>query len=107
VKCVALVLFLVACGSSPKPTSEPSNSTPPEGPTLDDLPAEVKTLTERWENCWHFAGEEGTDPARRKEIEDGLAQWCPGNENERARLRAKYRDRPDVQDALKKLDEMQ
>jgi hypothetical protein len=107
VKRLALVLVLAACGSSPKQATEPSNSAPPEGPTLDDLPAEVKSLTERWENCWHFAGEEGTDPARRKEIEDGLAQWCPGNENERATLAAKYRDRADVQDALKKLDEMQ
>ena len=101
-----LALFLVACSSSPKATT-PTNSTPRESPQLDALPAEVSTLIERWENCWHFAGEEGTDPARRKEIEDGLANFCPGNENERARLMAKYKDRADVQDALKKLDEMQ
>jgi hypothetical protein len=104
---VVAIVAASACGGSTKPTSAPSNATPAEGPTLDDLPAEVKTLTERWETCWHFAGEEGTDPARRKEIDDGLAQWCPGNENERARLKAKYRDRKDVQDALSKLDEMQ
>ena len=103
---VALALALLACGGSPKPA--PSNSTPPDpGPTLDPLPAEVNTLVERWENCWHFAGEEGTDPARRKEIEDGIANWCPGNESERTRLRLKYQDRADVLNALNKLDEMQ
>lgn len=98
-----LVIVLAACGSSPKPA--PQNHEP--APPLDTMPAEVTTLVDRWTNCWHFAGEEATDDPRRIEIEAGINQWCPGNEQERARLTAKYRDRPDVQNALKKLDEMQ
>jgi hypothetical protein len=98
------VLLLAACGGAPAPKPTPANHAQPQ---LDTMPAEVSTLLERWEGCWHFAGEEAYDDARRKEIEAGINQWCPGNEPERARLTAKYRDRPDIQDALRKLDEMQ
>jgi hypothetical protein len=97
------VSFLVACGSrQPAPVA---NSEP--GSPAGQLPAEVKTLLERWENCWHFSGEEPTDDARAKEIRDAQDKWCPGNEQERERLRVKWQDRTDVQDALRKLDEMQ
>ncbi len=64
-------------------------------------------MTERWEQCWHFAGEEPSDAARRAEIETALAKYCPGNEVERDRLRAKHRGRADVEQALGALDEMQ
>jgi hypothetical protein len=106
---LAFSFAVAACGSSHARTSAPQNSTPAtrDAATTEELPAEVTKLTERWETCWHFAGEEATDAARRKEIEDGVAAWCTGNEDERARLEAKYRDRADVQTALKKLDEMQ
>jgi hypothetical protein len=71
------------------------------------LPAEVTTLVARWEECWHWAGEEPYDADRRRQIEEGVARACPGNDEERERLRAKYGGRADVLDALKKLDEMQ
>jgi hypothetical protein len=99
-----LVLLLAACSSAPKPA--PNNRAQPQ-PQLDTMPAEVSTLVDRWTNCWHFAGEEATDDARRIEIEAGINEWCPGNEQERARLQTKYRDRADIQGELKKLDEMQ
>jgi hypothetical protein len=97
-----LLFALAACGGTAKPA--PQNH---EQPQLDTMPAEVSKLIERWETCWHFAGEEPYDDARRKEIEAGINQWCPGNETERARLTTKYRDRAYIQDALRKLDEMQ
>lgn len=71
------------------------------------LPIEVTTLLQRWEMCWHFAGEEPYDAARAQEIEDGQAEWCPDNDAERARLQAKWKDDRPVQEALRKLDEMQ
>jgi hypothetical protein len=99
-----LLFALAACSSSSKPI--PSNRAQPQ-PQLDTMPAEVSTLVDRWTNCWHFAGEEATDDARRIEIEAGINQWCPGNEQERARLQTKYRDRANVMAELRKLDEMQ
>jgi len=102
-----LVLLAATCAcASSSPTPAPSNSAPREQ-TQTGLPADVKTLTERWEQCWHFAGEEPYDAQRKKEIEQGIATWCNGNEEQRERLRTKYRDRADVRSALKKLDEMQ
>jgi hypothetical protein len=98
-----LFVLLAACGSA-QTTQAPNNR---EQPRLDTIPAEVTTVVDRWTNCWHFAGEEAYDDARRIEIEAGINQWCPGNEAERARLEAKYRDRPDVMSELAKLDEMQ
>src|SRR5260370_41338287 len=79
----------------------------PAKPTPAALPAEVTTLGERWETCWHFAGEEPYDAARAKEIADGQAKWCPGNDAERERLRVKWKDDARVQEALRKLDAMQ
>lgn len=103
---VAIVLALAACGASPSSTTTLHNTTPASH-DAPELPDEVKRLLERWENCWHFAGEEGSDTARKQEIDDGIATWCPGNDAERTRLRLKYQNRADVLDALNKLDEMQ
>jgi hypothetical protein len=91
-----LLVLVVACGS-PQPAK----------PAPTTLPAEVTKLVERWEMCWHFAGEEPYDAARAKQIQDGQAEWCPGNEAERERLRVKWKDDARVQDALRKLDAMQ
>lgn len=63
-----LLFVLAACGSSQK-IETPQNR---EQPQLDTMPAEVTTLVDRWTNCWHFAGEEATDDARRIEIEAGI-----------------------------------
>ena len=91
---VALALLVLgACGATPKHTAT--------------LPAEVTKLVERWQMCWHFAGEEPYDEARRAQIAEGEAEWCPDNEDERERLRVKWQADPAVQDALRKLDEMQ
>ncbi len=70
------------------------------------MPAEVTKLVERWEMCWHFSGEEPYDAARRAQIAEGVAKWCPGNDAERERLRVKWQADPAVRDALHKLDEM-
>jgi hypothetical protein len=88
--------LLAACGS-----------TQPAKPAPTTLPAEVTKLVERWEMCWHFAGEEPYDADRAKDIENAEAKWCPGNEAERERLRVKWKDDARVQDALRKLDAMQ
>lgn len=85
-------LLVIACGGTQHPAS---------------LPAEVTRLVERWQLCWHFAGEEPYDDARKQQIADGEAESCPGNEAERARLTEKYRGDAAVQTELHKLDAMQ
>lgn len=102
------VLAVVGCSSRAPHHEPPQNQVvAPADAAIAGLPAEVTKLVERWEMCWHWAGEEPYDADRRQQIADGVAKSCPGNEEERDRLRAKYRGRPDVLDALKKLDDMQ
>jgi hypothetical protein len=100
---------MLSCSSSAPRHENPTNqtTTAPADAAVAGLPAEVTTFVARWEECWHWAGEEPYDNARRQQIADGVARSCPGNDEERERLRGRYRARPDVLDALKKLDEMQ
>jgi hypothetical protein len=80
---LACLLALTACASAPR-----------------GVPTEVRTLLEREEMCEHWAGEEPYDPARRQEIEAGIAASCPGNDAERARLEQKYRGEAEATRAL-------
>jgi hypothetical protein len=106
-KTLVMSLVLAACGASaPPPPPSPANSSPPRAEDTA-MPAEVSTLLERWETCWHFRGEEAYSPERQQEILDGQHKWCPGDVAELARLRAKYKDRADVQQALDKTNEWQ
>lgn len=99
---------MLGCSSRAPRHENPQNQTVVSADAaVDGLPAEVTKLVERWQECWHWGGEEPYDADRRQQIADGVARSCPGNEEERDRLRAKYSERPDVLDALKKLDEMQ
>jgi hypothetical protein len=105
---VLAMLTMVACSSRAPRHENPQNQTVVVADAgAAGLPAEVTRLVERWQECSHWGGEEPYDADRRKQIADGVARSCPGNEEERARLRATYADRPDVLDALKKLDEME
>lgn len=103
------VITLVACASVP--AALPNNTAPVAvaSPQVAPapLPTDVSALIERWTNCWHFRGEEPYDAARQREIEAGMAKWCPGNDEERARLSVAWKDRADVVAALAKLDELQ
>lgn len=101
-----VALALVGC-SRPSPPRGPDNHVSATPDAAAGLPAEVSVLLTRWEECWHWAGEEPYDADRRAQIEEGVARSCPGNEEERDRLRTKYQGRTDVLDALKKLDEME
>ena len=103
---ILCAIVFCACGATPPPADKPQASEsarPPGAP----IPEEVTKLAERWQMCWHFAGEEPYDAERSKQIADGEHEWCPGNEVERDRLRVKWKDDPAVQAALHKLDEMQ
>lgn len=103
-----LAVTLFACSSRAPRHENPQNQTAEVADAgVAGLPAEVTKLVERWQECWHWGGEEPYDADRRKQIADGVARSCPGNEEERGRLRAKYAGQQDVLDALEKLDEMQ
>jgi hypothetical protein len=96
----------VACGGSPPPAPPSHHATAPHGDAAPAaMPAEVERLVERWEMCQHWAGEEPYDQARRAELEAGVAASCPGNDETRARLEAKYADRADVIAKLRALPE--
>jgi hypothetical protein len=93
---VRLILSLIVAGCA-KPAVAPKPA---------ELPAEVEKLVERWEMCGHFSGEEPYHAERAKQIADGQAEWCPGNEAARDRLRVKWKGNAAVQDALRKPDDI-
>jgi hypothetical protein len=58
-------------------------------------PADVGAYMDRAEGCWHFAGEEAYDAARRAEIDRALAELkCSSLKAEEATLRRKYARSP-------------
>lgn len=102
-----IAIVLVSCSRPSAPQSPDNQVAATPDAAVAGLPAEVTALVARWEECWHWAGEEPYDADRRKQIEEGVARSCPGNDEERERLRTKYQGRRDILDALRKLDEMQ
>jgi hypothetical protein len=106
----ALVLvFLIGCGgkaAAPTPGNRSTTPAPPEDSAVPgDLPADVEALIERWEMCHHWAGEDPYDAERAAQIQAGVAESCPGNEDTRAALEARYADRPAILARLRSLPE--
>jgi hypothetical protein len=69
-------------------------------------PHEVRSFTQKRQECDHFRGEPVPEPEndpggeRKKDIRAALAKRCTGTDAELARLRAKYRDDADISKAL-------
>lgn len=64
-------------------------------------PADVGAYMDRAEGCWHFAGEEPYDAARRAEIERALSELhCSRLKQDAQALRRKYARSAPVLDAL-------
>lgn len=105
---VVIAVIGSGCGgrSAARPT-ELANRAPPAAVDAGDpgSVADVDALIERWELCHHWAGEEPYDAARRAEIERGIADSCPGNDQARAQLARRYADRPAVLARLRALEE--
>lgn len=64
------------------------------------LPQDVNAYIERRNQCEHFIGEEPYDEDRRKYLAQVIRETCTGSNRDLAALRSKYRDRPEVLEAL-------
>ena len=65
------------------------------------VPADVGAYMDRAEGCWHFAGEEPYDAARRAEIDRALTDLrCARLKEDATALRRKYARSAPVLDAL-------
>lgn len=75
-----------------------------------DYPHEVRAYLDRRDACDHFRGEpwpEGGDAeavARRRQLRDAMAKYCKGIDARLTELRAAYRDDPEVDAALGRLE---
>lgn len=65
-----------------------------------DLPQDVAAYIERRNECEHFIGEEPYDEERREYLTRVIRETCTGSNRDLAALRSKYRDRPEVLEAL-------
>jgi hypothetical protein len=69
----------------------------------DQLPAEVRDLVSRREQCRHWAGEEPYDKARARQIEEAIKRLrCEDVEMEVEAIRQKYATNALIQAALPK-----
>jgi len=67
----------------------------------DQLPAEVRDLVSRREQCHHWAGEEPYDKARARQIETAIKRLrCEDVETEVEAMRQKYSTNAVIQAAL-------
>lgn len=67
-------------------------------------PAEVDAFIERRQACDHWRGERGYDDGRQDEINRAVCLTCPGTDDQLARLKAKYKARPDIVAKLNDFD---
>lgn len=103
---MAVTLVAAGCGGRASSPAVGNRSTAaPESEGAPGIPAEVEAFVERWQLCQHWAGEEPYDAARRAEIQRGVDESCPGNDQARAELERRYADRPDVLARLNALDD--
>ena|SRR6185312_2516153 len=73
---------------------------------LAKLPQDVRIHIDRAINCSHWAGEEGYDAARRREINSALRSLhCARLDRESARLKRRYARRPAVLKMIEKYPE--
>lgn len=64
-------------------------------------PVDIGAYMDRAEGCWHFAGEEGYDAARRAEIGRALRELrCAGLKSDEARLRRRHARSPEALAAI-------
>jgi hypothetical protein len=63
---------------------------------FENIPTDVKCFIEDAATCQHFAGEEVYDKERKKEIVDGLKEYCTAAQNQMKILKKKYVGRADV-----------
>lgn len=76
------------------------------GAAAPALPADLQRFIARREACNHWAGEEGYDAARRRQIERALReQRCDSLGAEEAALRDHYKAAPDLLAILDQADE--
>lgn len=69
---------------------------------LKGLPNDVVLLIQRMDNCDHWAGEDGYDEERAKEIEAAVSKLkCESIDADRARILKKYKSKKSVVNKIK------
>lgn len=64
------------------------------------LPADVAAYVQKRDRCDHWRGEEASDAARKREIDDAIARECTGLGDTLTQLRDRYASDEKVRDAL-------
>jgi hypothetical protein len=66
------------------------------------VPADIRTFVKNADTCEHLAGEwdSNLEPARKREIEQGVDKYCFAAQRQLQRLEAKYRDKAMLRDMI-------
>lgn len=72
---------------------------------VEAFPPEVTAFMVDRDGCDHFRGEEAYDEARRAYLEDNIQELCSGTDARLAILRERFKDNPEVIDALRNYED--
>ena len=88
-------LALIASGpqAQPAPLDEAALRTYPDA---RGMPADVQQFIVQWQDCAHWIGEPAWNEERQRQINEAVAEVCPGVDARRAELRARYTGNPEV-----------
>lgn len=89
-----LIGLTLASGTAPPaPLSEDELRTYPDA---RGMPADVQQFIVQWQDCAHWSGEPAWNAERQQQINEAVAEVCPGVDARGAALRARYAGNEEV-----------
>lgn len=88
-----LLAALILAMPDPAPLDEAGLRTYPDA---RGMPADVQQFIVQWQDCTHWLGEPAWNAERQRQINQAVAEVCPGVDARGVAVRARHARRPDV-----------
>ncbi|MDQ8757130.1 hypothetical protein RCO27_12940 [Sphingosinicella sp. LHD-64] len=92
-KAILIGLALASGTAQPAPLDEATLRTYPDA---RGMPADVQQFIVQWQDCAHWIGEPAWNAERQRQINEAVAEICPGVDARGAALRERYAGNEEV-----------